>query len=104
MKSKQRPSNEYVNLEERIALADWAVHQLGYESNRAMLEDLKGRDEGFDSSGESYVLQAILSKGAAGKISRDDLERYDSNIKTHLTYFNRHRREPLTLRYFQHLS
>jgi Type III restriction enzyme, res subunit len=104
MKSKPSPSNEYVKLEERLVLADWAVHQLGYESNRAMLEDLKERDEGYGSSGESYVLQGILSKGAACKISRDDLERYDSNIKAHLTYFNRHRREPLTLRYFQHLS
>lgn len=104
MKSKPKPSNDYVKLEERLVLADWAVHQLGYESNRAMLEDLKERDEGYDSSGESFVLQAILSKGAACKISRDHLERYDSNIKAHLTYFNRHRREPLTLRYFQHLS
>jgi hypothetical protein len=104
MKNKSKPSNEYVKLEDRLVLADWAVHQFGYESNRAMLEDLKECDEGYDSSGESYVLQAILSKGAACKSSRDDLKRYDSNIKTHLTYFNRHRREPLTLRYFQHLS
>src|SRR5215213_1862537 len=104
MKSKPKPANEYVKLEERLVLADWAVHQLGYESNRAMLEDLKERDEGYDSSGESYVVQGILSRGAACKISRDDLERYDSNINAHRTYFNRHRREPLTLRYFQHLS
>lgn len=104
MRSKPKPSNEYVKLEERLVLADWAVHQLGYESNRVMLEDLKERAEGYDSSGESYVLQAILSKGAACKVAREDLERYDANIYAHLTQFNRHRREPLTLRYFQHLS
>jgi superfamily II DNA or RNA helicase len=104
MKSKTKPANEYVKLEERLVLADWAVHQLGYESNRAMLEDLKERAEGYDSSGESYLVQGILSKGDACKISRDELERYDVNNKTHLTYFNRHRRESLTLRYFQHLS
>src|ERR1051325_12007952 len=104
MKSKRKTADEYVKLEERLVLADWAVHQFGYESNRLMLEDLKERDEGFDSLGESYILQGILSKGIACRIPRDDLEPYDSNVKTHLTYFNSHRREPLTLRYFQHLS
>jgi len=104
MKSKRKVADEYVKLEERLVLADWAVHQFGYESNRSMLEDLKERDEGFDSSDESYLLQGILSKGTKCKISRDNLERYDANVKAHLIYFNRHRREPLTLRYFQHLS
>lgn len=104
MKRKRAGVDEYVKLEERLVLADWAVHQFGYESNRSMLEDLKEREEGFDSSGISYLLQGILSRGSRCKVSRDDLERYDSNVYTHLTNFNDHRREPLTLRYFQHLS
>jgi hypothetical protein len=96
--------NEYLKLEERLVLAAWVWEKLGYSSNKAMLEDLKDRSEGFDSSGESYVVQAILSLGAACKVSKSNLERYDSNIRSHLAYFNRHRKDLLTLRYFQHLS
>src|SRR6266705_3384969 len=96
--------NDYVKLEQRLVLAAWACQELGYASNKAMLEDLSQREEGFDSSGNSYLVQAILSRGAACLIPKDDLERYDANVRSHLAYFNRHRKEPLTLRYFQHLS
>ncbi|MGI6240493.1 MAG: DEAD/DEAH box helicase family protein [Candidatus Omnitrophota bacterium] len=97
-------TEEYVKLEQRLVLASWVCHKLGYVSNKAMFEDLCNAAEGFDSAGLSFLVQRIASQGSKCRIPLQDLERYDANIKNHLTYFNRHRKEPLTLRYFQHLS
>ena len=98
------PSNDYVKLERRLVLAAWACHQLGYASNKAMLENLCEVEEGFTSRGRSYLVQAILARGSKCLVSEQDLEGYDSNIRSHLNYFNTHRNEALALRYFQHLS
>lgn len=98
------PASDYVKLEQRLVLADWACHKLGYESNKAMLQSLRDVDEGFDGKGNSYLVQAIAARGSKCKVAREDLDRYDANIRAHLNYFNKHRKERLTLRYFQHLS
>lgn len=97
-------SSDYIKLEQRLVLVDWACHRLGYESNKAMLENLRDVDEGFDGKGNSYLAQTIAARGAKCSVAREDLERYDANIRAHLNYFNKHRKERLTLRYFQHLS
>jgi len=96
--------SQYVKLEERLVLAAWGCHVLGYSSNKAMLENLRETDEGYDSTGRSFLVQAILARGAKCLVPREDLLRYDANIRGHLTYFNLHRNEPLKLRYFQQLS
>src|SRR5258708_3056575 len=98
------PSTDFVKLEQSLVLAAWGVHQLGYASNKAMLENLCEVDEGFTSSGHSYLVQAILARGSKCLVPEHDLDRYDLNIRSHLDYFNMHRSETLTLRYFQHLS
>ena len=98
------PASDYMKLEQRLVLASWAVHKLGYASNKAMLDDLRERDEGFDSKGTSFIVQALASLGAKCLVPSEDLERYDANIRSHLNHFNKHRKERLTLRYFQHLS
>ena len=97
-------SNDYIKLEQRLVLVDWACHKLGYESNKAMLQNLRDVDEGFDGKGSSYLVQAIAARGSKCNVAREDLDRYDANIRSHLNYFNKHRKERLTLRYFQHLS
>lgn len=98
------PASDYVKLEQRLVLAAWAVHQLGYSSNKAMLDSLRDVEEGFDGKGGSFVVQAIAARGSKCRVPPEDLERYDANIRAHLNYFNKHRKERLTLRYFQHLS
>lgn len=97
-------SSDYIKLEQRLVLVDWACQKLGYESNKAMLQSLRDVDEGFDGKGSSYLVQVIAARGSKCKVSREDLDRYDANIRAHLNYFNKHRNERLTLRYFQHLS
>jgi hypothetical protein len=97
------PSNAYVKLEQRLVLAAWAAHKLGYSSNQAMLHSLREVEEGYDSNGRSYLVQAIVARGSKCFVREQDLELYDANILAHLSYFNRYRKERLVLRYFQHL-
>lgn len=98
------PASDYVKLEQRLVLAAWGCHMLGYSSNKAMLEDLREADEGFDSTGRSPLVTRILSRGSKCLVPQEDLERYDRNIQGHLDFINKRRTETLTLRYFQHLS
>lgn len=98
------PASDYVKLEQRLVLAAWAVHKLGYSSNKAMLDSLREVEEGFDGKGSSFLVQTIVARGSKCLVSAADLERYDANVRTHLDEFNRYRKERLTLRYFQHLS
>jgi hypothetical protein len=98
------PASDYVKLEQRLVLAAWACQQLGYTSNKAMLENLCEVEEGFASNGRSYLVSTILARGSKCLVPEEDLARYDANIRGHLAYFNKHRKETLTLRYFQDLS
>ncbi len=98
------PASDYIKLEQRLVLAAWAIHKLGYSSNKAMFDSLREVEEGFDGKGSSFIVQAITARGSKCLVPSEDLERYDANIRAHLKHFNKHRKERLTLRYFQHLS
>jgi len=95
---------QYTKLEHRLVLLAWLNSLLGYESNRAMLEDCKEVAEGYASDGHSHLYRHLLARGSKVKILEKDLARYDENIRWHLERINRHRPEPITLRYFQHLA
>ena len=95
---------QYLKLEQRLVLLAWLNDLLGYRSNRELLTDTKGAAEGFDASGQSFIYHHLLSRGSQIKIPADDLARYDDNIRAHLAAINRHRSQPITLRYFQYLA
>jgi hypothetical protein len=98
------PASDYVKLEQRLVLAAWTCQQFGYASNKAMLESLREVEEGFATNGRSHLVSTILARGSKCLVSEEDLDRYDANVRNHLAHFNRHLKETLTLRYFQHLS
>jgi hypothetical protein len=95
---------QYVKLENRLVLLAWINSFLGYKKNKDLLADTKGADEGFDASGRSFIYHHLIGRGSQAKIPVEDLERYDENIRAHLTAINRGRTEPITLRYFQYLA
>ena len=97
------PSDLYEKLERRLLLLAWSTQQFGYAKNAEMLADLKQAAEGFDAAGVSHVARRLLSTGRL-KILETDLPRYDANVRAHLTRINTRRKEPITLRYFQHLA
>ncbi len=95
---------QYLKLEHRLVLLAWLNSLLGYEYNRDLLEDMKQADEGFDASGRSHIYHRLISRGSKVQISKDDLARYDENIRAHLAAINSRRSQPITLRYFQYLA
>lgn len=95
---------EYLKLEQRLVLLSWLNENFGYESNRALLTDMKEAAEGFDASGCSYIYHRIKARGDMVKVPLADLARYDENIREHLREMNARRSEPITLRYFQYLA
>ncbi len=94
----------YQKLEHRLTLLAWLNHLLGYQSNRKLLSDIKQADEGFDASGRSHIYHRLVSGGSKVQTSKDDLARYDENIRAHLAAINARRTQPITLRYFQYLA
>ena len=40
------PTGDYIKLEQRLVPAAWAIHKLGYASNKAMIESLREVEEG----------------------------------------------------------
>jgi len=98
------PDGEYVKLEQRLTLAAWLNHLLGYDSNQELLADVKQSGEGLDPYGQSHVYPRLVGRGDKLKVPLPDLGRYDSNIRKHLAAINKSRPEPITLRYFQHLA
>ena len=97
-------STQYQKLENRLLLLAWLNSLLGYEKNSELLEDMKRAEEGFDAHGRSHIYNRIISRGSKLKVSGDDLERYDDNIRAHLAAINARRTQPITLRYFQYLA
>ncbi|HUV37465.1 MAG TPA: DEAD/DEAH box helicase family protein [Patescibacteria group bacterium] len=95
---------EYIKLEQRLVLLAWMNGHLGYESNRALLKDMKEAREGFDSSGRSDIFLRLEERGDNIKIPLNDLARYDDHIREHLRAMNARRPEPIRLRYFQYLA
>jgi len=104
MPRASNPATAYIKLEERLALLAWLNSQLGYQTNRALLLDMRQTAEGLDASGRSYVYHLLEARGDKVRIPLPDLTRYDDNIREHLRVINARRPEPITLRYFQHLA
>ena len=94
----------YVRLEGRLVLLAWLNDLLSYKANADLLADLKSVAEGFDATGQSFVYHHLLARGSQIKVPASDLARYDANIRAHLERINRHRAQPITLRYFQYLA
>ncbi|RMD58316.1 restriction endonuclease subunit R, partial [Candidatus Parcubacteria bacterium] len=95
---------QYTKLEHRLTLLAWLNSLFCYESNKALLADCKEVAEGYASDGRSHLFHHLLARGSKMQIPEADLARYDANIRTHLARINRHRPQPVTLRYFQHLA
>jgi len=104
MSLSQSGFQQYRKLEHRLVLLAWLNHLLGYPSNREILADMKEVAEGFASDGHSHLYHHLLARGSKVNIPEGDLARYDENIRAHLERVNRHRPQPITLRYFQHLA
>ena len=104
-RSAQPTPKGYARLEQNLALLAWLHKQLGYDSTRGLLEDIKRADEGFDPKDHSNICARLASQaGQMQGLTVEDLQRYDANIREHLAAMNEGRPERITLRYFQYLA
>lgn len=87
---------------QRLTLVSWFVRQLGYESNDEMLQNLRDVREELDE-GHHPILDVVKHQKGLN-ISRDLLVEMDDMIHADLQKINAHRREPITLKYFQYLA
>lgn len=104
----RKPTNHtrgYHRLEQKFALLAWLHQQLGYTRTADLLADLKLTDEGYDATGRSYIYARLASHAGQWQgVTKDNLQRYDDNIRAHLAALNVGRAQPITLRYFQYLA
>ena len=95
----------YAKLERELSLLAWLHLRLGYDDTRALLRDIKPVNEGFREDGRSHVSVHLEARSEQMQgLTVPDLQRYDDNIREHLTAMNHGRSEPITLRYFQYLA
>lgn len=92
-----------IKLEKHLILNSYFNDLFGkknFDEFQSIIKDVKG---GFDEEGHSYAFYVFLGQQGI-KIPIDELEKYDSNIKSYLDHINRHREKPIVLKYFQYLA
>ena len=63
---------------------------------------LKTAKEGMDSDGKSYYYGIL--RGQNLRMSQEDMDRYDNNIKGYLDHINKKRIKNINLKYFQYIA
>lgn len=91
-------------LERRLVLLGWLHDRLGYGSADELLHDFREVNEGFSTNNHSYVHLKLRARSNKLKISLYDLDRYDTNIHSHVKSINKTRSDLITLKYFQYLA
>lgn len=92
-----------MNIEKYLILNKYLLSIFGASDFRDLQEKLKDTRVGVDSDGRSHFVNAIRSSFENGKISENDLLRYDENIQNYVRKIN-YKREPVSLKYFQYLA
>ena len=91
-------------LNQRLTLAEWFVDQMGYSSNREMLDDLKDSAEEWTDGLHPVLVRAVNRNGTGVKIPADELAQMDDDIRADLSAINARRSPPISLKYFQYLA
>lgn len=93
-----------IKFEQNLHLLNWLHSLFGYRNTSEVLNDLRSVPEGFDTTGKSYMVSRLLSRGTALNVPEMRLTRYDANIRSHLSRLNERRDRNITLRYFQYMA
>lgn len=102
------PRSTLERFQRRLALVAYLRHVFGVrdvhdpQSVRAFYDMLGQQPEGYDAEGRSYVSKVL--EGLVRGITPAQLLTYDANVRRHTETLNRHRTQPLTLKYFQVLA
>ena len=98
-------NNSQRQLDDHLTLHAWLNKCFGYETTRALLNDVKNNvDEGFNPDGRSSICEFLMFRAEPNSVIAETLPAYDANIKRHLATINNRRTQPIVLRYFQYLA
>ena len=97
-------NNSRRQLDNHLTLHEWLNSHFGYKTTRALLNDVKNVEEGFNPNGHSPICEFLLSQSNLKPEIAEALRTYDANIKRHLSVINDRRTQPIVLRYFQYLA
>ncbi len=95
------PASSALSLADRLILFRYFNRLFGADSFEKLQDLLRNQPTGYDSAGRSHFYNAL--KGVS-QIPESQLARYDANLRDDLRAINRHRPEPITLKYFQYLA
>ena len=89
-----------------LVLQHFLLHLIGYKDFEELRQYLSAPDlEGYDDEGSSRfctALQARLPK--QGGLTKEDLIRYDGNIRRHTVHINEGREQEIAWKYFQYIA
>jgi hypothetical protein len=101
-------SSSLDRFQRRLALSAYFRHRFGVrdmrdpQSVRAFYNMLREQPEGYNAEGRSYVANVL--EGLVRDMDAVRLLAYDANVRRHTEALNRHRTQPITLKYFQILA
>ena len=92
-----------MNLEKHLVLSKFFLHLIGYNEFNKLREDFNQTPEGFDASGNSFILHGLLGKTIL--MAEHDLMRYDETIKGYEDKLKANRNETdFSIKYFQYFA
>jgi hypothetical protein len=101
-------SSSLDRFQRRLALSAYFRHRFGVrdmrdpQSIRAFYNMLREQPEGYNAEERSYVANVL--EGLVRDMDAVRLLAYDANVRRHTEALNRHRTQPVTLKYFQILA
>ncbi len=91
-----------IRLERYLALNKYFLNLFGFSSFDELREKLKDVEEGYDATGRSYFVDALIGLKPEWE---EDLLRYDLEIREYVKKLRKNRRQPnFNLKYFQYLA
>jgi superfamily II DNA or RNA helicase len=91
-----------MTIEKYLVLNKYLLSLFGVSDFKDLQQKLKDTSQGVDSDGRSYFINVLRSLENL-KIPKDHLLKYDENIQSYVRKIN-HKREPVSLKYFQYLA
>ncbi|MGQ9638814.1 MAG: DEAD/DEAH box helicase family protein [Thermodesulfobacteriota bacterium] len=92
-----------MNIEKYLILNKYLLSLFGVNNFKDLQEKLHDAPVGVDGDGRSHFVNVLRSSFEGLKLPEDILLRYDENIQDYVRKIN-HKREPVSLKYFQYLS
>jgi hypothetical protein len=91
-----------MKIEKYLVLNKYFLWLFGEKDNRGLLRYLKSVEEGERDNLTNFAI-SLMTKGGV-RLPKDEIKRYDQNIREYVGEINKKRQEKIRLKYFQYLA